>query len=362
MKRRREAEDALRASEARLREHTRELETASLMKDEFLATVSHELRTPLNAILGWSVMLRSAPTDAATLERAIGTIERNARAQSQLIDDLLDVSRIVTGQVRLDVHQFDPIHVVEAALDAIRPAAEAKKIRVQAVLDPDAGPVMGDPARIQQVLWNLLSNAVKFTPKGGRVQVSLRSIDSSIEIEVSDNGVGIGAEFLAHVFAPFRQQDGSTTRAHGGLGLGLSISKNLVELHGGTITAASDGVGLGTRITVRLPRSALRVVSPPPPRVGPTSLAAPLECPEELAGLRLLVVDDEPDTLALVTTFFERCGATVATASNADDALALVVSERPDAIVSDIGMPGADGYELIRRVRALGPELGGRAP
>jgi signal transduction histidine kinase len=366
VKRRREAEEALRASEARLREHARELEAASVVKDQFLATVSHELRTPLNAILGWSVMLRSGRLDEPTRDRALVTIERNARAQAQIVDDLLDVSRIVTGQVRLEVHQLQPIAVVEAALETVRPGADAKKIRLQAVLDPGAGPVIGDAARIQQVLWNVLSNAVKFTPKGGRIQVVLRSVDSAIEIEVSDTGAGIGAEFLPYVFTRFRQEDSSTTRRHGGLGLGLSIAKNLVELHGGTIEAFSEGTDRGTRMVVRLPRAPMRLPPPPAGRLSAAEPArdveSPFACPDEIPGLRLLIVDDDPDSLGMVSSFFERCGATVATAASGAEALALVTAMRPDVLISDVGMPEMDGHELIRRVRALDRELGGAAP
>jgi PAS domain S-box-containing protein len=349
-----------------------EAERAGRTKDEFLATLSHELRTPLNAILGWSQILRGGgggEVSAADLGEGLGAIERNARAQTQIIEDLLDMSRIVSGKVRLDVRRLDLAAVVRAGIDTVRPAADAKGVRVQAVLDPVAGPVSGDPNRLHQVFWNLLTNAVKFTPRGGRVQVLLERVNSHVEVSVIDTGEGIAAEFLPHVFDRFRQADASTTRRHGGLGLGLSIVKQLVELHGGRARVKSAGVGLGTTFVVDLP---LVVVHPEPepaadeakrehPAAGvPADLhgAACLRLP----GVRVLVVDDEPDARAVVRRLLEDCGAVVRTAASAAEAFELFQSDPPDVLVSDIGMPGEDGYSLVRRVRAMGKDRGGGTP
>ena len=344
-----------------------EAERAGRIKDEFLATLSHELRTPLNAILGWSQILRgNGGASGEDLAEGLATIERNARAQTQIIEDLLDMSRIISGKVRLDVQRLDLAAVVQAGIDTVRPAADAKGIRIQAVLDPVAGPVSGDPNRLQQVFWNLLSNAVKFTPKGGRVQVLLERVNSHVEVSVIDTGQGIKAEFLPHVFDRFRQADASTTRQHGGLGLGLSIVKQLVELHGGGVRAKSAGVGHGTTFTVTLP---LVVVHPEPePEVRREHPAASIpadlhaEACVQLRGVRVLVVDDEADACAVVRRLLEDCGAVVRTASSAAEGLALFQSEPPDLLVSDIGMPGEDGYSLIKRVRALGKARGGGTP
>jgi PAS domain S-box-containing protein len=346
-----------------------EAERNGRMKDEFLATLSHELRTPLNAILGWAQIVRRSGDDPATLAEGLTTIERNARTQAQIIEDLLDMSRIISGKVRLDVRRVDLAEVVKAAVDTCRPAADAKGIRVQPVLDPHAGPVSGDPNRLQQVFWNLLSNAVKFTPKGGRVQVRLERVDSHVEVSVTDTGEGIGPEFLPHVFDRFRQADASTTRRHGGLGLGLAIVKQLAELHGGSVRATSAGPGFGTSFTVTLPPT---VVDPEPagdpdgggrrhPRAGGSPPGLGDLC-ASIAGVRVLVVDDEPDARALVRRVLEDCGAVVATAGSVAEALDRLRADRPDVLVSDIGMPGADGYTLIRQVRALGPAAGGDVP
>ena len=343
-----------------------EAERASRMKDEFLATLSHELRTPLNAILGWSQILAAGSRDEDDLAEGLRTIERNARAQTEIIEDLLDMSRIISGKVRLDVQRMDLAPVVKAAIDTVRPAADAKGIRVQTVLDPLAGPVGGDPGRLQQVFWNLLTNAVKFTPKGGRVQVLLERVNSHLEVSVTDTGEGIPPEFLPHVFDRFRQADASTTRRHGGLGLGLNIVKQLVELHGGGIRVTSAGAGRGSTFTVSLP---LTVIHPEPrpeverrhPSVSPSPLGLPDGC-VRIAGVKVLVVDDEPDARALVKRLLEDCEGRVVTAGSASDAVHLVRTERPDVLLCDIGMPGEDGYSLIRRVRALGPEHGGQVP
>jgi PAS domain S-box-containing protein len=355
------AKDALLASEQAARS---EAERASRMKDEFLATLSHELRTPLNAILGWSQILAHGTKDEADLAEGLRVIERNARAQTQIIEDLLDMSRIISGKVRLDVQRLDLAAVVRGAIETTKPAADAKGVRLQAVLDPHAGPVSGDPARLQQVMWNLLSNAVKFTPRGGRVQVLLERVNSHLEVSVIDTGEGIRPEFLPYAFDRFRQADSTTTRRHGGLGLGLSIVKQLVELHGGSIRVKSAGLGHGSTFIVALP---LTVIHPEPdtdverhhPRA---ATAGPRDTCVQIAGVKVLVVDDEADARALVKRLLEDCGAEVVTAGSAAEALELVGAEKPDVLLTDIGMPDADGYSLIRRVRALGPEHGGQVP
>ena len=349
------------------REARVEAERAGQMKDEFLATLSHELRTPLNAILGWSQILARGEANRADLDEGLRTIERNARAQRQIIEDLLDMSRIISGKVRLDVQAVDVASVVQEAVATAQPSAEAKGIRLQVVLDHDCGQISGDPGRLQQVFWNLLSNAVKFTPRGGRVRVSVERVGAQVEVGVSDTGEGIGPEFLPHVFDRFRQADASTTRRHGGLGLGLSIVKQLVELHGGSIRAASAGVGQGATFTVSLPESAApteprRQARPEHPHraVAPSDGATGAVAP--IAGLRVLVVDDEPDARALIKRLLEDHDAEVLTAGSAAEALELVRTSRPHMIASDIGMPGEDGYALIRRVRALGADAGGQLP
>ena len=341
-----------------------ELREANRLKDEFLATVSHELRTPLTAILGWAHMLRVNRFDEKSTANALGTIERNARAQSQLIDDLLDVSRIITGNLRLDVRQVEPGSFIEAAVEALRPAAAAKDVRIQKVMDTGLVSVTGDPARLQQVVWNLLSNAIKFTPKGGRVQVRLERINSHIEIAVSDTGAGIAPEFLPHVFERFRQADQKTTRQHGGLGLGLAIVRHLVELHGGTVEADSPGEGQGATFVVKLPLVPVYQQDNPGGRIHPAArdVLPPYECPERLDGLKVLVVDDEADARELFKVGIGQCGAEVVTAGSAREALAALEETRPDLLISDIGMPGEDGYELIGKVRALPAGRGGKTP
>ncbi len=339
-----------------------EAEEANRLKDEFLAIVSHELRTPLTAILGWVQMLRTGSLPAEKRERALETVERNARAQAQLIEDLLDVSRILSGKMRLEVEPVEMGKVVEGALESVRPAAEAKGLKLQAALD-STGTVMGDAQRLQQVVWNLLSNAVKFTPKGGRVQVFVERRDSSVEITVADTGQGISPDFLPHVFERFRQASGGTTRKYGGLGLGLSIVKHLVEAHGGTLSVASEGEGKGATFVVRLPLSLVaRREAPLPPSLHALSLAAGLHCPPELEGLLILVVDDEADTRELLKAILEGCKARVSLAATAEEGLQVLKAERPKLLISDIGMPGEDGYTFIRRVRALSAAEGGRTP
>ena len=332
-----------------------EAREANRLKDDFLATVSHELRTPLNAITGWSSLLLSTPMDEDAKRRAVETINRNARAQARIIDDILDISRIISGKLRLDVRLMNPGGVIESAVESARPAADAKGIRLQLLLDPQAGPVSGDPDRLQQIVWNLISNAVKFTPKNGRIQVRLERVNSQVEIVVNDTGQGIAPDFLPHVFEPFRQKDSSTSRAHGGLGLGLSIVRQLVELHGGTISAASSGDGAGSTFTVSLPIAVLHSQTfEEPERVHPRAeeKAVPFDCPPQLAGLRVLIVDDEKDARELLETVLEKCLANVVTVATAAEAFDKIQEFDPHILVSDIGMPDEDGYKLIRRVRA----------
>ncbi|HYE13433.1 MAG TPA: PAS domain S-box protein, partial [Pyrinomonadaceae bacterium] len=301
----------------------REAQEAGRLKDEFLATLSHELRTPLTAILGWAHLLRANKFDEGSQSRAFETIERNARAQAQLIDDLLDVSRVITGKLRLDIRPVEPGSFIEAAIEAVRPAAEARGVRLQKVIDTGVVSVAGDPVRLQQVVWNLLSNAIKFTPRGGRVQVRLERVNSHIEISVSDDGAGIKPEFLPHVFDRFRQADQKTTRQHGGLGLGLSIVRHLVELHGGTVRAESDGEGRGSTFTVLLPVAPVYWPEEAGARLHPAARETlpRYECPERLDGLRVLVVDDERDARELLAAGLGQCGAEVVTASSAEEAL-----------------------------------------
>jgi PAS domain S-box-containing protein len=342
-----------------------EAERASRMKDEFLATLSHELRTPLNAILGWAQILRDA-ADLKEVREGIEVIERNARAQTQIIEDLLDMSRIISGKVRIDVQHVNVAPIVQAAVESVRLAADAKGVRLQTVFDSMAGPVSGDPNRLQQVFWNLLSNAVKFTPRGGRVQVVLERVNSHLDISVIDTGEGIKPEFLPHVFDRFRQADATTTRKHGGLGLGLAIVKQLVELHGGTIRVKSGGIGQGAAFTVTLPVMPIQIASESTgQRHHPHAIGNPafnLETCLKLNGVKVLVVDDEPDARALVKRLLDECEALVRTAGSADEAMTMIQEEIPDVLVSDIGMPDEDGYSLIRRVRAIGVERGGRVP
>ena len=339
-------------------------EKATQAMDDFLATVSHELRTPLNAMLGWTRLLRSDSLPESKRSQALETIERNANAQAQLIEDLLDVSRIISGQMRLDVVPVDLVSVIESALEVVRPAAAAKEVRLIPILDPSASHATGDSARLQQIVWNLLANAVKFTPKQGKVEIRLSRIASSVEITVTDTGQGIAPEFIGHVFDRFRQADSAISRVHGGLGLGLAIVKSLVELHGGSIRAESAGTGLGASFSVTLPPSLLR-----PHRIEhllkehplPES-SLPFECAPELRGLRILVVDDEEDARELLAAILLRCGVDVVAAGSAAEALAAIKNRVPDVVISDLGMPEADGYSLVRDIRAMPAESGGRVP
>jgi signal transduction histidine kinase len=346
--------EALLAREKVLRAEAEEL---SRLKDEFLATMSHELRTPLNAIFGWITLLRTRRLDEATQERALETIERNARAQKRLIEDLLDVSRIVTGKVALELVTVDPRRVVEAALETMHPAAQTKGLKIVPLLDTGAGTVRGDFARLQQVVCNLLSNAIKFTDAGGHVEVCLARRNGEVEISVADSGQGIKAEFLPLVFDRFRQEDGSISRRHGGLGLGLAIVRHLVELHAGSVDAQSAGEGRGAKFIVRLPVRETNLL----PRM-PEIPADAIVTPAMLLGLRLLVVDDDPGARELISGMLEGFGAQVSVADGGHAALKLLFAERPDVLIADLGMPEMDGYALIEQVRALDPDFGGKTP
>ncbi|HJQ24014.1 MAG TPA: PAS domain S-box protein [Blastocatellia bacterium] len=344
-----------------------EAEQANRLKDEFLATISHELRTPLNAILGWASLLRGGKLDTEMAARALETIERNGKSQAKLIEDLLDISRIITGKLRLNVQPVELTAVIEAALDVIRPAADAKGIRLQVMLDPHAGPVSGDPERLQQVIWNLLSNAIKFTPKDGRVQVRLERHHSHVALTVSDNGKGISQEFLPFVFDRFRQAEAGFTRTHGGLGLGLAIVRHLVEQHGGSVAAHSDGEGRGATFTINLPLMIVPAARSTAERRAAmtemaTAVSQPLECPPPLSGLRLLLVEDDADARVLLQTMLKQCEADVKAADSAARALMILAEWQPDLLISDIEMPREDGYSLIRKVRLRGRSEGGRLP
>ncbi len=354
--------EALLEAERAARE---DAERIGRMKDEFLATLSHELRTPLNAMLGWSHILLSGKSKPQDTQRGLEAIARNARAQTRLIEDLLDMNRIVSGKVRLDVQPTDLASVIDAALDSVRPSADSKEISLLAHIDARIGPVSGDPNRLQQIVWNLLSNAIKFTPKGGTVTLRLDRIDSHVEVTVVDTGIGIEPAFLPQVFDRFRQADSSTTRRHGGLGLGLSIVKHLVELHGGTVRADSAGDGKGASFVVSLPLPSIKAE----PMVGDECkhadsglVGAGAEISARLDNVNVLVVDDEQDARELIENVLLQSGARVWTAGTADEGLTIIGAQRPDIIVSDIGMPGKDGYEFIREVRGLGPLAGGRTP
>ncbi len=350
--------------ENQLRQQAEQLEQTNRIKDEFLAILSHELRSPLNSILGWAKLLRSRTFDEATISKALETIERNATMQTRLIEDLLDISRIIRGKTSLNICAVDLALTVEAAIDTVRLAAQAKSIQIEFASDPNVGFVSGDPNRLQQVIWNLLSNAIKFTPSGGRVAIHLQRQGTQAQLQVTDTGKGINANFLAHVFEYFRQADGSTTRTEGGLGLGLAIVRHLVELHGGNVSASSPGVGQGATFTVQLPllkesqesaiEKAGRSTSPSP---------SPAPTPHSpLTGLRVLVVDDETDARDFYTAVLEAYGAQVTTVASVKEALEALERQCPDVLISDIGMPGEDGYMLLRQVRAREARRGGHLP
>jgi len=334
-----------------------ESKTANQAKDEFLAVVSHELRTPLNSILGWARMLHDGKLDGANIQRGLETIERNARAQVQLIEDLLDISRIVVGKLRLNISAVAMDRVVEAAIDAVRPMAELKGISLEADIDTSAGPISGDPDRLQQVIWNLLSNAIKFTPEGGKVAVALRRDNTHVQVEVSDTGKGVTSDFLPYAFERFRQANTGVTRSHGGLGLGLAIVRHLIELHGGTVRAQSEGEGKGSVFTVDLPIRAVHQREPMAEAPGKEYRES-----KPLEGLLVLVVDDQADALDLIGIVLEQYGASVLTASSAAEALEKLASSSPSVLICDIGMPETDGLSLIQSVRSQSPEEGGCIP
>jgi PAS domain S-box-containing protein len=329
-----------------------DVDEANRLKDEFLATLSHELRTPLNAIVGYVRMIRAGFVTGDRLTAAVETIDRNASSLTQIVEDILDVSRIISGKIRLDVRPVDLPSIVHDAIDTVHPAAEGKGVRLEAIIDPRAAPVSGDPERLRQILWNLLNNAVKFTPRGGKVQVRVERVDSHIDVVVSDTGVGIPKSFLPHVFERFRQADASINRPVGGLGLGLAIVRHLAELHGGSVSAASEGEGHGATFRVHLPI----MVAAPDRRVGlrehpvARTAGAPLIAPD-LNGVRIVIVDDDADARSLIRDILETTGATVRVGDSADAALALLHADPPDILLADIGMPIVDGFELIKRVR-----------
>ncbi len=345
-------------------QHARQsADIANRAKDEFLAMVSHELRTPLNAIMGWAKMMSSSPLDEQKRTRAVETIDRNAVAMAQLIEDLLDISRIISGKMRLEVQTVELGRVVEAAVESVRPAAEAKSIRIKNTLESGIPSLLGDPTRLQQVVWNLLSNAVKFTPKGGQITIDVHLEDSGIVIRVTDTGKGIDPRFLPHVFDPFRQEDASHTRSRGGLGLGLAIARQLVELHGGNVEAQSEGEGRGATFIVHLPVAAVSAkLDPQPSQTRQIRLESSFERPKQLHGVRVLVVDDEEDARQLVKAILDECGCEVTLAGSVAEAMRLLHENVPDLLISDIGMPHEDGYDLIRQVRALPAASAGSLP
>jgi PAS domain S-box-containing protein len=341
----------------------RQSQEVNRLKDEFLATVSHELRTPLTAILGWSRLLRAGKLSAPDFLHAVDIVERNAKTQAQLIDDLLDISRITTGKLQLDIRPVDLVPVIEAATDAVRPLAIAKEIQINILLQLGLSLVLGDPARLQQVVWNLLSNSIKFTPNGGRIEIRLERVNSHVEIKVSDNGQGISQEFLPFLFDRFRQADSTESREHGGLGLGLAIAHHIVEMHGGRIKAESAGKGQGSAFTVRLPLANTSSEPAHSQIVSPAFRGGiPFDSPPELKGMRVLVVEDEPDTLELIALVLRSCGVLVVPTAAAKDALEQLDREQFDLLVADIGLPGEDGYELIRKIRERAPNNGGKIP
>jgi PAS domain S-box-containing protein len=360
---RKQAEARMTELLAREQAARQEAERVNRVKDEFLATLSHELRTPLNAIVGWTHVLRAGGLDASSTARAIETIARNANLQAQLISDILDVSRIIAGKLRLELRATDLTDVVREALETVRPAATAKGIRLESLLDPAAAEVTGDPNRLQQVAWNLLSNAIKFTPRDGRVRVRLEGSGASVTLAVEDTGPGIDPGFLPHVFERFRQADASSTRPYGGLGLGLAIVRHLVELHGGTVEASNRADGAGAVFIVTLPRRASITAS-----AEATEATPPAEDPAwmdkapSLAGTTVLVVDDDGDARGLIQYVLERCGARVRTAASAPEGLRVMHEWRPDVLLADVEMPIEDGYSLIAKVRALPPDGGGATP
>jgi PAS domain S-box-containing protein len=350
----------------------KEAETANRAKDEFLATVSHELRTPLNSMFGWIQIMRKKDVEPELLSHGLEVVERNVKIQTKIIEDILDVSRIITGKLNLSVKPTDLAPIIEAALDTLRPAADAKELEIRCDLDSNINLVSGDPNRLQQIVWNLISNAIKFTPKGGKVDVQLARVESQAQIKVSDSGKGISAEFLPLVFERFRQADSTSARQHSGLGLGLAIVRHLVEMHGGTVQASSEGEGQGATFTVRLPLMAVRDIKASRQSADQTtdntaesflSESDPaITNTSQLKGLRVLVVDDEPDAREMLDVLLAQCGAEVKTSASAQEALEILKQWRPDVLVSDVGMPNEDGYSLIQQIRALEPKRGGQIP
>ncbi|HXC69812.1 MAG TPA: PAS domain S-box protein [Pyrinomonadaceae bacterium] len=357
------AEEERAAALVRERDARRHAEEADRLKDEFLATLSHELRTPLTSILGWASMIRNGEVEGANASRAIETIERNARSQARLIDDLLDVSRIITGNLRLDLHPLDLAPIVDAALDALRPTADVKGIQLQTHFEPEECLVKGDSNRLRQVIWNLLSNSIKFTQRGGSVNINLTCVESTARLRVSDTGEGISAEFLPYVFDRFRQAEGSISRRQGGLGLGLAVVRHLVELHGGTISAESNGLGQGSVFIVDLPLAQeRRDPARAEERRRELERRRSRSGVVRLDGLHVLLVEDDDDSRKLLGTMLKRYGARVTSTKSAKEALTVFEGDLPDVLVSDIGMPDEDGYELIRKLRSAPPEKGGLTP
>jgi signal transduction histidine kinase/ActR/RegA family two-component response regulator len=356
VKERRQVEERLRLALVGEQMARAEAETANRMKDEFLATVSHEIRTPLNAIIGWSHLLRTGRLDEATAARAVETIDRNAKSQAQLIEDILDVSRMITGKLRLNNEPVDIASVINAAIDSVQLAINSKDLKLEITLDPSARHTLGDASRLQQVVWNLLANAIKFTPSGGRIEVKVERAGRNLQIRVSDAGQGIDTDFLPFIFDRFRQADGTTTREHGGLGLGLAIVRHLVELHGGTIKADSAGKGKGATFIINLPLA-------PQDSTRRRNVIGSLEASEGSQGtvtslpslddVKVLLVDDDPDTLQILSVMLAESKAGVQTAASASEALEILEWYQPDVLVSDLAMPGEDGYSLIGKIRAL---------
>lgn len=347
-------------------EARKEAERANRAKDEFLATLSHELRTPLGSILGWVAILGADGVNEETKNKAIEVIQRNARLQSELIEDVLDVSRITSGKLRLNVQPVDLTSIVESAIESITPAAEAKGIRLGKMLDSKASLISGDPNRLQQIIWNLLSNAVKFTPKTGRVDVRLQRVDSHVEVMVADTGIGISPNAIPHIFERFTQADSGANRNHGGLGLGLAIVRHLVEMHGGTVRVESQGENMGAAFFVSLPLVPVHQKTPAGEEKDKTRKnetgVQDFECAPELEGLHILVVEDDPDGRSMIVTILEKCGAKVTAAASAPEAFAAFKAFTPDVLLSDIGMPGEDGFSLIAKIRALPKDEGGQIP
>lgn len=366
VKERQQAEERLRLALVGEQMARAEAETANRMKDEFLATVSHELRTPLNAIIGWSHLMRNGSLDAATTSRAMETIDRNAKAQAQLIEDILDVSRMISGKLRLNNEPVDIASVINAAIDSVQLAIDSKNLELEVTLDPSARHTLGDSSRLQQVVWNLLANAIKFTPAGGRIEVKVERAARHLKLRVSDTGQGISRAFLPFIFERFRQADGTTTRQHGGLGLGLAIVRHLVELHGGVITAESGGEGMGATFVIKLP------LAPSQQRIGERNKANPISKQSKaekgeqsisvpsLGDVRVLLVDDDPDTLQILSVILVESKAKVHTAGSVREALEMLEWYKPDVVVSDLAMPGEDGYSLIAKMRAS--EIGRQTP